>query len=175
MSNKRHIPPVLIRDAKIIFRNFAGRKTDYNEEGERNFVLVLPPDVAKEMIADGWNVKEKKPYRADEGDDSVEYHLEVAVEYRKGRPPRCVLINSNGRLELGADEVAAIDYAELENVDLTITPYQWDVNGRQGVKAYLKTIYVTVFEDELDKQYAQVPDAREAVDFGDPLDEDGDI
>jgi len=160
MNNKR-IAPVTIQNAKIIFRNFAGRKGPYNEEGERSFTLVLPEPVAKRMMMDGWNVKEKAPFNADEGAEP-EYHLQVNVEYRKGRPPRCVLINANGRTELGAEEVAVIDYAELENVDLSITPYQWEVGEKTGVKAYLKTIFVTVVVDELDLKYAQIPEARPA-------------
>lgn len=165
MSIKQRIKPVTIQDAKIIFRNFAGRKGPYNEEGERSFTVVLPEQIAKRMILEGWTtIKEKKPWNADEGSEEVEYQMPVEVEYRKGRPPRCVLINAFGRTELGADEVAVIDYAELENVDLTINPYQWEVNGNSGVKAYLKTIFVTVVTDELDLKYAQIPDARPALD-----------
>lgn len=164
MSTQQRVKPVTIQGAKIIFRNFAGRKGPYNEEGERSFTIVLPPELAKRMIIDGWTtIKEKKPFRADEGSDEVEYQMPVEVEYRKGRPPRCVLINALGRTELGAEEVAVIDYAELENVDLTLNPYQWEVNGNTGVKAYLKTIFVTVVTDELDLKYAQVPDATPAL------------
>lgn len=159
MSTKQRIAPVMIENARIIFRNFAGRKGLYNEEGERSFTLVVPPEIAPRMIADGWKVKEKPAFGEDEG-SPPEYHLNVSVEYNKGRPPRCVLINSQGRLDLGADEVRIIDYAELKNVDLSISPYSWEVGENSGVKAYLKSIFVTIVEDELDLKYAQVPDAR---------------
>lgn len=161
---KRRIAPVTIQDARIIFRNFAGRKGPYNEEGERSFTVVLPEEVAMAMMEDGWTtIKQKQKYGSEPEDQEYEYHLPVQVEYNKGRPPRCVLMSATGPVELGAEEVAAIDYAELALVDLTLNPYQWEVNGNSGVKAYLKTIFVTPVIDELDAKYAQVPDAQPAL------------
>lgn len=159
---KRKVLPVTIHDAHIIFRNFQGRAGDFNKEGERSFTVVLPEEIAKAMIEDGWTtVKERQAYGEEPG--VMEYRMDVTVQYDKGRPPRCVLINSNGRLELGAAEVAVLDFVEIEHVDLTLNPYEWDVQGKQGVKPYLKTIFVKAVEDELDKKYAQVPEAHPAL------------
>jgi hypothetical protein len=47
-----------------------------------------------------------------------------------------------------------LDWAEFENIDLIVSGYDWDVNGKQGTKAYLKKMYVTLVEDELDRKYA---------------------
>ena len=41
----------IVEDARIIFRNFSGKEGQYNREGDRNFAVVLPPDIAQQMLA----------------------------------------------------------------------------------------------------------------------------
>lgn len=152
------IQPATLENVRIIFRNFEGKEGQYNRAGDRNFAVVLPWEVADAMAADGWNVKYPKP-RGDEEEDNREPYLPVTVGF-KGRPPRIVTITSRGRTELTEDNVDILDWVDIANVDLVIRPYEWEVNGRSGVKAYLKSMYVTIDEDELDRKYADVPDAE---------------
>src|SRR6478752_7148306 len=93
---------VLIKDAKLLFRNFAGRELAYNSEGDRNFHVILDPETAAELKNRNWRVKQLNS--REEGEEG-EYHLKVNVNYKKGRPPRVVLVTSKGRTDLGADEV----------------------------------------------------------------------
>lgn len=143
---------ILFEDARIIFRNFAGAEGKYNRKGDRNFCVLLDEPLAKQLDEDGWNVKALKA--REEGDPHQPY-LQVSVGFQ-GRPPKIVMITSKGRTDLGEDEIELLDWADLKIVDLIVRPYNWSVNDKSGIKAYLKSIFVTMNEDELDLKYADI-------------------
>lgn len=153
------LQPVVLENRRILFRNFAGEEGRFNAKGNRNFNVVLEPEEAEAMLKDGWNVKYLQP--REEGDEPLP-RLEVTVKFGK-IPPRIILITSRGKTSLDEDMVKILDWAEIENVDLIVRPYEWEVNGKEGVKAYLKSIYVTIREDELEKKYMDVPDTPDSA------------
>jgi hypothetical protein len=147
---------IVIEGAKLIFKNFEGKEGPFNMKGSRNFSVVLPPEYAEQLLQDGWNVKFLEP--REEGDTPTPY-LGVAVNFQN-RPPRVVMISGTRRTNLTEKTVEVLDWADISNVDLIITPYEWTVNDKSGIKAYLKSLYVTIEEDELERKYAEPePDA----------------
>lgn len=146
---------VLMEGVRIIFRNFSGKEGQYNREGDRNFGVILPNDVAEQMAADGWNVKWLKPREDDEEETETPW-LSVSVNFEKGKPPKVMLVTDRGRTALDADTVDTLDWADITNVDLIVRPYTWEVSGRTGIKAYLQSMYVTIEEDELERKYAEM-------------------
>ena len=151
MNNVRENNNVLISDndiKTILFRNFAGKPDDYHKNGQTpNFWVVLEDEKAKELEAQGFNVR-WKPNR--DGDD--EARLQIFVRFEPF-PPKVFQITSGGSTLLDEDSIAALDYAELVKVDLVLAPYRYEVNGRKGVKAYLGKGYFTIQEDEFSAQY----------------------
>jgi hypothetical protein len=147
---------VLMEGVKIIFRNFEGKEGQYNRAGDRNFAVLLDQQVAEAMSTDGWNVKWLKPREDAEEEEQPQAYLQVTANFDKGRPPRVVMITSRGRTNLDEDSVDILDWADIVNVDLIVRPYEWSVNGKTGIKAYLQSIYVTVEEDELERKYAEM-------------------
>lgn len=151
---KDRLPPVTMENVQIIYRNFAGREGRYNKAGERSFSVLLPVEVAENMAKDGWNVK--FPVNTEERD--LLPHLQVKVNFDSERPPRVIQVTSRGRTALTDETVAVLDYADIKNVDLIVNPYQWEVNGKHGVSAYLQSAYITIEEDALELKYADIDD-----------------
>lgn len=146
---------IRIEGARIGFRNFSGEEGRFNPKGRRNFCVFLEEDIAKDMKKEGWNVKWLEP--REEGDEPQAY-LQVKVVFGK-IPPKIVLVTGRGKTRLDEDTVNILDWAEIQNVDLIIRPYNWEVNGDTGVSAYIKTMYVTLREDEFESKYYDVPDS----------------
>lgn len=148
----------LVEDAQIIFRNFSGKESQYNREGDRNFAVILDPDLARQMEQDGWNVRYLQPRESDEGDiEELTPYISVAVSF-KNRPPRIVLLTDGSRTQLSEDMVETLDWADIRSADLIARGYEWAVGGKAGTKAYLQSLFVTIEQDALEKKYSQYTD-----------------
>jgi hypothetical protein len=140
----------MVEDATIIFRNFTGKEGQYNREGDRNFAVILDEKVARKMLEDGWNVKYLQP--REEEEISTPY-IQVSVNFNN-RPPRIVMLTSTSRTNLSEGTVETLDWADIQTADLIARGYEWTVNGKSGVKAYLQSLFVTIEEDALERKYA---------------------
>lgn len=143
------IEKLKIEDAKLCSKNFSGAKSKYKAAGTRRFSLILDQDIAEKLIDEGWNVSVQPPK---EDGDSTRYYLDVAVKFEK-YPPVVKLVTSRGITQLDADTVGQLDQANIINADIVVTPYHWHFNNDEGIKAYLKTGYFTIEEDEFAAKY----------------------
>ena len=152
---------IRVEGAKIRFRNFSGAEGQYNKAGDRNFELIISdPNEAQRLTEEGWNVR-IKPIR--NGEETI-YVLKVKVnmDVKPGRKPvKAVLIVNGMQTELDAESIGildAIDYNDIQNIDLVIRPYNYDVSGKSGVAAYLEEIWVTQSDTGFSSKYSPAED-----------------
>ena len=139
-----------IENAHIIYKNFSGNRDQYHP-GRRSFSVVLEEADANILEADGWNIRHR-PSKADP--DEIIHTLPVEARF-DNFPPRVVMIGEKSKRVTFLDEntIGQLDTAAIKNFDLLISPSKWTAAGKTGIKAYLKTAYVTIEEDDLDLKY----------------------
>lgn len=145
----RRIGDVKIVGGRMMYRNFSGKAGAYNAEGQRNFCVLLDDELANRMAKDGWNVKYLEPRDETEGPQP---YIQVKCRF-DNFPPKVVLVTSRGKSIMNDETISNLDYADIKTTDMVITPYEWDMNGKTGITAYLKTLYVVLEEDEFEAKY----------------------
>lgn len=144
-----------IEGGQIIFKNFSGKGSAFNREGDRNFCVVINEVLANDLKFDGWNVK---PLKKRDEDEDQSYILQVKVNVDGDYPPKIYMITGRKKTVLEGDEVGELDFANVTSCDLIISPFEWQVNGKTGIKAYLKTLYAVCEVDEFANKYDFNPD-----------------
>ncbi len=160
MAVKRRLEPLQIENAQIIYRNFSGKGSQFNREGDRNFCVVIDDtDFAKTLLEQGWNVKTR---RAADKDEEPVYYISVKLNYSSEvAPPKVYLIINGKKRELNEETVSLVDDADIQSCDLILNPYFWEVNGKTGIKAYLKVAYIVIQEDRFAQKYAEPEEPSE--------------
>ena len=75
-------------------------------------------------------------------------------EYHPGRRTFHVVLDEDEAAALEADGWNVRHKPSKADPSVMLSPSKWTAAGRSGIKAYLKTAYVTIEEDDLDLKYA---------------------
>lgn len=143
-----------VEDAHIFYRNFEARATKVKPAGgDGSFCVRLEPKMAADMARDGWNVKFPDTRTVDDEEISDDPFIQVAVGY-KIRPPLIVMITSKGKTTLTQETSKILDWVDIKTVDLIARAGWWEFGGNSGYKAWLKSLFVTIEEDDLERKYA---------------------
>lgn len=131
-----------IDDAMIRSKNFSGRADEYNREGDRNFIWVIPTvELYERLKNEGWAVRYNEP--REEGDTPFMF-LPVKVKYfENGDGPTVSLVSGNSRRLLTEETIGILDNIEIEYIEMDIRPYRWKFNNKTGITAQLKGMEVT--------------------------------
>ena len=136
-------PILVIRNAQLVFKDFEGEVTKYNKHGDKSFCVVIDDhDFARQLSADGWNVKQFKP--RDEYDGDPDYYINVKISYEGHFPPETAIINDDGSLaQLNEETVGTLQHCYISTADVSINPHHWtDDDGSEHVKGYLRKLHV---------------------------------
>ena len=71
--------------------------------------------------------------------------MTIKVKFNRDNPrlnPTIYLVAGKKRIKLDEEMVGILDEIDIENVSMDIRPYNYDVNGKTGVSAYLLRIMV---------------------------------
>lgn len=150
---------------QIKFRNFAGRPTKFDKQGgKKSFALILTPEEADALAADGWNVS--VPVPKDESYPIIPI-LNVKVNCTSQFPPEVWLITDTHKTRLDLENLSSLDYAEIEYVDITFSPHEFQrqSDGAILANAYLSKLYVKIVEDELAKKYDNLVETGNEIPF----------
>lgn len=160
---KERIKNIVLENAKVIFRNFAGKGDRFNPQGRRSFGVLINNEAAPDLIDEGWHIKYLKPRDEDE---EPQAYLPIKVNYSTV-PPMIYLVTKDKKTLLTESNVNLLDNADLENVDLVISPYFWTVPGKNGddhgITAYLKTGYFTIVTDAFYDKYSKYDSQSETA------------
>jgi hypothetical protein len=148
-----------------VWRNFEGRASDYNDEGDRNFSIMVDERLRDTLQALGYNPKLRTP-KNDEQEPF--WFLKITVKYGETKRPRIHTVTNGGKTItlLRENTVEILDSLEFETMDLTITPFDWEGFGTSGSAAYLKEAYVVPVESALDRKYAIAGNTADPEELG---------
>lgn len=148
-----NVDNINIEGAMIIWKNFSGERDKFNP-GKRGFSVVIDDTVmADELRQEGWNVKDRP---LQEGADDSEQEWTLPVKLNMNRYTQVWLIVGNHKTLLDEDTVSQLDVVDIVNCDISIRPYEWEMNGRTGITAYVDSMYVTIRENKFAEKYADL-------------------
>lgn len=148
MANRRK--ELVFEDARIMYKNFSGEASKFNPNGNRTFCVILDEQQAVELENQGWNVKRTKA-KPEYDLESIPY-IEVQARF-DNYPPKVVMVVNNTNIKLDEETISELDQENFDRIDLIISGSSWEMNGRKGIKAYLRTGYFTVELDPFFSRY----------------------
>lgn len=141
------IENLYIENAKIINKDFSGMKWG---NGKRTFgVIIEDPEVAQQLNDIGWQIKVREP----RDENSLPTHW-IKVEARfDNYPPTVMSIEGNKKVPISENRLGSLDRVHITSADVIISPSRWESALGSGIKAYLKTMYVTIESNPIDAKY----------------------
>lgn len=134
---------VKVENARIVFRNFAGKERKNNKEGERTFCVVLDDATAEQLIKYKWDVQ-YIPGINDE--DKPTPYVQVTID-PNAFFPSIVLLDAMCRKIVDEESVTRLNKEKILRADVTMVGYPWVVGSHRSVRVYLEELIATIEEN----------------------------
>ena len=164
-------------NALIQWTNFAGRATDYNREGKRNFIWRIPdPELAQKLANLGLNIKHRSVRDGFDGDEYDYLRMDISYETDKGIPiedinpkwlPKIYLVDDNNVATLiDKESLGVFDGKTITYVYFEFRCRPWTYNNKKtGVAANVMRMLIKVKKDRLDGRFKFVDSAIRPNDY----------
>lgn len=144
-----------LTNRNIIYRNFSGKPSQYNKNGDRKFTIVIDdPEVAQRLSSYGWNIK-VRPSKND-GEEpfcTLDVRVRLDLEWAK---PKIKQFTRNSSMWVTEGNIGNFDDVEFERVDIVLRQYAWkNVRGESGIAAQLSEMYAKIAEGVLEAKWAE--------------------
>lgn len=166
-----------IQEAPLIYKHFSGAENPKNRKGDRNFGLLLTPEMAATLAAADYNVKTRKAMDAtDEYEARPEQHFIICklgfqskIEVPRVVMISCVTPESCKRTALTEEMVSLLDTANTVKADCKIGAYDWGDANDGGRTAYANSLFITVELDPVEAKYEDIPWSDDNLKDGMPI------
>lgn len=146
-----------IENTRFIFEtNFSGEpsRDRFRSTQRRANIIINNPDLAQELIDEGFNVRETKPREGEEEGFIPTYFIAIKANYDSKWPPKIYLVSGDSDpVLLDAETVGQIDQISVDNVNVQLNT-RYTENGNS---LYVRTMYVEqgVGNDPFAARYAR--------------------
>ena len=174
---------VTFKDVTLRFKNFAGRETEFNQAGNRNFHVDLTEDMVEYLntvelktksgvTVKGANVKTYKPK-----DDDAPPRYSLKVLFGAYPPEEMWYVTSKGKIRLTMETVGNLDRMYIEKAKVQVSLSTYEKGNNRGITAYLKKLIVWIKEDDFDQdeEFANLPEVGGPAKSGFDDEDDGDL
>lgn len=132
---------ITVENTRFIFEtNFSGDPSrDRYKSTQRKANVIVPENLARDLIEMGVNVRMTKPREGEEEGFIPVYFVSVNVNFDSKWPPKIYLVSGdNDPVLLDEESIDIIDRISVDNVNVILNPHEWT----DGVTLYVRTMYV---------------------------------
>lgn len=127
----------------IFITNFSGdpERDRFGSEARQLNLVIPDEEQARDLVDEGFNVKQTKP-REDDGEEfEPTYYINVKLNYNSDYPPRVYLVSGDAEpVLLDEESVDMLDRCYILNINVVLNPYYNQRTDRKSL--YVRTMYV---------------------------------